>query len=188
MAAALAYAAEHHRAVREQMTCFITCLAVGAVTLAASVHPCPSWNHTVLQIQSLADNQMRKAETCRLFELAPTPRLFVCPITAILGKSPWSVLGTQALFSSACKGMSRHFIQEEGVIWQLIRGRQLVVIRQHLGYEMVAEGMKVGLQQQHNTRLLITCIYTCLHETGNDTAHYISLQYITCNCTTFNCV
>ena len=34
------------------------------------------------------DDWMRKAETCRLYELAPTPRLFVCPITAILGKVP----------------------------------------------------------------------------------------------------
>jgi hypothetical protein len=35
-----------------------------------------------------ADNWMRKAESCRLYELAPTPRLFLRPITAILGKVP----------------------------------------------------------------------------------------------------
>jgi hypothetical protein len=34
------------------------------------------------------DDWMRKAETCRLYELAPTPSLFVRPITAILGKVP----------------------------------------------------------------------------------------------------
>jgi hypothetical protein len=33
-----------------------------------------------------ADDWMRKAESCRLYELVPTPRLFVRPITAILGK------------------------------------------------------------------------------------------------------
>ena len=31
---------------------------------------------------------MTKAETCRLYELAPKPRLFMRPITAILGKAP----------------------------------------------------------------------------------------------------
>ena len=31
---------------------------------------------------------MRKAESCRLYKLAPTPKVFVCPITAILGKVP----------------------------------------------------------------------------------------------------
>ena len=37
---------------------------------------------------------MTKAETCRLYELATKPRLFVRPITAILGNVPlclWSV-------------------------------------------------------------------------------------------------
>jgi hypothetical protein len=35
-----------------------------------------------------ADDWMRKAESCRLYKLSPTPRLFVRPITAILGKVP----------------------------------------------------------------------------------------------------
>ncbi len=33
-----------------------------------------------------ADDWMREADTCSLYELAPTPRLFVRPITAILSK------------------------------------------------------------------------------------------------------
>ena len=31
---------------------------------------------------------MTKAETCKLYKLVPKPRLFMCPITAILGKEP----------------------------------------------------------------------------------------------------
>ena len=45
----------------------------------------------VPQIQSQTTGLgMRKAETCslRLYELEPTPRFFVRPITAILGKVP----------------------------------------------------------------------------------------------------
>ena len=72
-----------------------------------------------------ADNWMGKAESCRLYELAPTPRLFVRPITAILGKVPMVRAGNTGitrLFRSVCAGTSGHIIQEEGVILQPIRG------------------------------------------------------------------
>jgi hypothetical protein len=46
---------------------------------------------------SLAGCTMRKAESCRLYELAPTPRLFVRPITAILGKVPMLCAGDYSI-------------------------------------------------------------------------------------------
>ena len=53
----------------------------------------------VPQIQSqTTDDWMRKAETCRLYELAPTTRVFVRPITAILGKVPMVRAGNTGTF------------------------------------------------------------------------------------------
>ena len=70
------------------------------------------------------DDWMRKAETCRLYELAPTvsptPRLFVHP-AGNTGTIPFSMRSTSA-----------RIIQEEGVIRRWIRG----TARKHLGDEM----------------------------------------------------
>ena len=40
---------------------------------------------------TVPDDWVAKAATCRLYELAPKHRNFVRPITAILGRLPWSV-------------------------------------------------------------------------------------------------
>jgi hypothetical protein len=46
---------------------------------------------------------MKKAETCRLYQLMPTPRLFVRLTTAILGKEPLVSAGnTGTVLFSMC--------------------------------------------------------------------------------------
>ena len=44
-------------------------------------------------VGTVPDDWMTKAETSRLYELAPKPRLFVRSITAILGKEPMARAG-----------------------------------------------------------------------------------------------
>ena len=55
------------------------------------------------------DDWMRKAETCRLYELAPTPRLFVRPITAILGKVPMVCTGNTGTIPFSMRGHERAY-------------------------------------------------------------------------------
>ena len=56
-----------------------------------------------------ADDWMRKAESCRLYELAPTPRLFVRPITAILGKVPMLRAGDTGTIPFSMRGYERTY-------------------------------------------------------------------------------
>ena len=56
-----------------------------------------------------ADNWMSKAESCRLYELAPTPRLFVRPITAILGKVPMVRAGNTGTIPFSMRGLERSY-------------------------------------------------------------------------------
>jgi hypothetical protein len=52
---------------------------------------------------------MRKAESCRLYELAPTLCLFVCPITAILGKVPMLLVGDTGTIPFSMCGYERTY-------------------------------------------------------------------------------
>ena len=56
-----------------------------------------------------ADGWMTKAETCRLYELAPKPRLFVRPITAILGKAPMVRAGNTGTIPYSMRGYERAY-------------------------------------------------------------------------------
>jgi len=56
-----------------------------------------------------ADDWMIKAETCRLYELAPKPRLFVRPITAILGKLPMVRAGNTGTIPYSMRGHERSY-------------------------------------------------------------------------------
>jgi hypothetical protein len=58
-----------------------------------------------------ADDWMRKAESCRLYELAPTPSLFVRPIrvTAILGKVPMLRAGDTGTIPFSMCGYERMY-------------------------------------------------------------------------------
>ena len=56
-----------------------------------------------------ADNWMTKAATCRLYELVPTPRLYVCPITAILGKVPMVRAGNTGTIPFSVRGRERAY-------------------------------------------------------------------------------
>ena len=47
---------------------------------------------------------MTRAETCRLYKLAPKPSLFVCPITAILGKVPKVRAGSTGTIPFSMRG------------------------------------------------------------------------------------
>ena len=81
-----------------------------------------------------ADNWMRKAESCRLYELAPTPRLYVRPITAILGKVPMVRAGNTGTIPFSMRGHERAYYPggsydsaaDKGDIWagdQMCGGR-----------------------------------------------------------------
>ena len=56
-----------------------------------------------------ADDWMKKAESRRLYELAPTPRLFVRPITAILGKVPMLRAGDTGTSPFSMRGYERTY-------------------------------------------------------------------------------
>ena len=111
-----------------------TCIYTNLYALHAKLVDTPLSN--TAHVGTVPDDWMTKAETSRLYELAPKPRLFVRPITAILGKTPmvragscpWSVRETQARFRSACAATSGHIIQEElesvilQQIWRTVAG------------------------------------------------------------------
>ena len=56
-----------------------------------------------------ADDWMKKAESSRLYELAPMPRLFVRPITAILGKVPMLRAGDTGTIPFSMRGYERTY-------------------------------------------------------------------------------
>ena len=122
-----------------------------------------------------ADDWMRKAESCRLYELAPTPRLFMRPITAILGKVPMLRAGDTGTIPFSMHGYKRTYYPGGKCDSAADKG---AVVRQHLGDEMVTDGMKIGSN---------TCVefmvykYSCpyLNVIIPITLHYIILHYIT---------
>ena len=69
-----------------------------------------------------ADDWMKKAESRRLYELAPTPRLFVRPITGILGKVPMLRAGDTGTIPFSMRGYERTYYPGGSVIQLPIRG------------------------------------------------------------------
>ena len=106
---------------------------------------------------------MRKAETCRLYELAPTPHLFVRPITAILGKWPMVRAGNTGTIPFSMRLHERAYDPGGRCDLAVDKGDcswlNLAVVRKHLGDEMVAEGMKMATIMFGGSLYVFTHIY-----------------------------
>ena len=123
-------------------------------------------------ICSVLDDWMTKAETCKLYELAPKPSHFMCPITDILGKEPMVRAGNTGMIPFSMCGDERAYYPGESLI-QLEDGLQQAVVRLHLGDEMVPEGMK----QDDQTCIVVLMANYMLLSTLHVTT---TVTYITC--------